>query len=131
MMHDGQNLVRNITSVREITVIVQFNASTAFGGQPWYCQDTIDLLVNEGSIDEIVIIGVDNTPDRIDELTYSCPNDNFMHYFPDTTLQSKREGKEIYISILLKRRSFLIFKTTTVSIFHKRIWVFWGPRLVG
>lgn len=55
-MHDGQNL---------------FNGSTAFGGQPWDCQDTIDTQVLSGQMEEIIVVGVDNTPDRINELTYS------------------------------------------------------------
>jgi predicted alpha/beta superfamily hydrolase len=55
LMHDGQNL---------------FNVSTsAFGS--WQCQDTINALVVQGSMRELVIVGVDNTPDRTDEYTYS------------------------------------------------------------
>jgi len=54
-MHDGQNL---------------FNLSTsAFGC--WYCQDTVDLYVTEGYMDEIIIVGVDNTDNRTNEYTYS------------------------------------------------------------
>eukprot|EP01116_Phalansterium_solitarium_P016094 TRINITY_DN3654_c1_g1_i3.p1 TRINITY_DN3654_c1_g1~~TRINITY_DN3654_c1_g1_i3.p1 ORF type:complete len:291 (-),score=118.40 TRINITY_DN3654_c1_g1_i3:215-1087(-) len=56
VMHDGQNL---------------FNASTSFAGVPWYCDKHVDQQVVEGNMDEIVIVGVDNTPDRINELTYS------------------------------------------------------------
>lgn len=55
IMHDGQNL---------------FNASTSFGGIAWGCDETIDELVVEGSMEEVLIIGVYNTPDRIDEYTY-------------------------------------------------------------
>jgi len=56
VMQDGQNL---------------FNASTAFGGTPWNCGSTIDQLVVQGAIDELLVIGVYNTPDRLDEYTYS------------------------------------------------------------
>lgn len=56
VMQDGQNL---------------FNASTAFGGMPWNCGSTIDQLVVQGAIDELLVIGVYNTPDRLDEYTYS------------------------------------------------------------
>lgn len=56
VMHDGENL---------------FNDSTSFGGIAWHCQDTIDLLVNEGQMDEVVILGVYNTLNRINEYTYS------------------------------------------------------------
>jgi len=56
LMHDGQNL---------------FNVSTSFGGIAWDCQDTVDRLVVEGFMEELIIIGVDNTAERIDEYTYS------------------------------------------------------------
>jgi len=63
LMHDGQNL---------------FNASTAFFGNPWYCQQTIDMLVNEGEMEELIIVGVDNTDNRINEYTYSYDNTEKM-----------------------------------------------------
>jgi predicted alpha/beta superfamily hydrolase len=56
VMHDGQNL---------------FNASTSFGGTAWNCQNTIDQQVVQGNMDEVLIIGAYNTPDRLDEYTYS------------------------------------------------------------
>uniref|UniRef100_A0A6B2LF31 Esterase n=1 Tax=Arcella intermedia TaxID=1963864 RepID=A0A6B2LF31_9EUKA len=55
-MHDGQNL---------------FNDSTSFGGRSWRCQDTVNRLVVTGDMDEIIIVGIDNTVNRTDELTYS------------------------------------------------------------
>jgi len=60
VMHDGQNL---------------FNASTSFGGIAWMCQDTINALVVEGVIDEVLIVGVYNTDDRTNEYTYSYAAD--------------------------------------------------------
>lgn len=36
-----------------------------------YCQDTLDLLITEGSMEEVFVVGVYNTPDRINEYTYS------------------------------------------------------------
>lgn len=56
IMHDGENL---------------FNDSTSFGGVAWRCQDTINRLVNEGSMQEILVVGLYNTAARIDEYTYS------------------------------------------------------------
>ena len=41
-----------------------FNASTSFSGVAWNVQDAADLLIMEGQIDELVIVGVDNTPER-------------------------------------------------------------------
>lgn len=55
-MHDGQNL---------------FNNSQAAFGTAWLIQDTINKLTAEGAMREIVVAGVWNTPDRINEYTYS------------------------------------------------------------
>jgi len=55
IMHDGQNL---------------FNASTSYAGVAWNCQNTINQQVVQGDMEEVLIIGVYNTPDRIDEYTY-------------------------------------------------------------
>jgi predicted alpha/beta superfamily hydrolase len=51
-MHDGQNL---------------FGAGGAFGS--WHVEDVVDALVLDGTIDPIVVVGVDNTPARMDEYT--------------------------------------------------------------
>jgi len=56
VMQDGQNL---------------FNASTSYAGVAWDCQDTVNSYVVQGLMEEVLIIGVYNTPDRIDEYTYS------------------------------------------------------------
>ena len=53
-MHDGQNL---------------FNPATAFGGQPWYAQDALNQGAESGAIREAIIVGVENTADRINEYT--------------------------------------------------------------
>jgi len=37
----------------------------------WRCGTTLDRLIVTGQMEELIVIGVDNTPDRIDELTYS------------------------------------------------------------
>ncbi len=55
-MHDGQNL---------------FNPATAFGGNPWYAQDALNHGAEIGSIREAIVVGIENTPDRIDEYTPS------------------------------------------------------------
>ena len=60
IMHDGQNL---------------FDPATAFLGNAWMIQNTLNpLIVNSNpdySISDLVVIGVDNTPDRLNEYTYS------------------------------------------------------------
>jgi predicted alpha/beta superfamily hydrolase len=53
-MHDGQNL---------------FDARTAAYGVEWGIDETVDHLVATGAMDEVIVVGVDNTPGRIDEYT--------------------------------------------------------------
>jgi predicted alpha/beta superfamily hydrolase len=53
-MHDAQNL---------------FSAATAFGGNEWMVDETLDAASEDGSIRETIVVGVENTAARIDELT--------------------------------------------------------------
>ena len=55
VMHDGQNL---------------FDSATAFMGNSWYCQNTLDSTIIGGSTDEVLVVGPYNTDDRNDEYTY-------------------------------------------------------------
>ena len=56
-MHDGQNL---------------FDAKTAAYGTEWGIDETVDKLVAEGKMAEIIVVGIDNTKDRMDEYTPCC-----------------------------------------------------------
>ncbi len=57
VMHDGQNL---------------FNASTSSFGTAWQCQGTLDALMIQGDMREIVVVGVYNIgANRTYEYTYS------------------------------------------------------------
>jgi len=78
LMHDGQNL---------------FNSSTAFGGTAWKCQYTLDVQIVEGNMEEIIVVGVYNTPDRLAEYTYSADpeygggkGDIYLNFLRDTVL---------------------------------------------
>ncbi len=53
-MHDGQNL---------------FDPSTAFGGNEWKVDETMDGAAEDGSIREAIVIGVENTSARMSEYT--------------------------------------------------------------
>jgi predicted alpha/beta superfamily hydrolase len=53
-MHDGQNL---------------FDPTLAFGGNEWKVDETLDAAAEDGSIEEIIVIGVENTAQRIYEYT--------------------------------------------------------------
>ncbi|MFO0665783.1 MAG: alpha/beta hydrolase-fold protein [Polyangiaceae bacterium] len=55
-MHDGANL---------------FDPNTAFGGVEWKVDETMNAGAESGAIREAIIIGVESTADRIDELTPS------------------------------------------------------------
>jgi predicted alpha/beta superfamily hydrolase len=56
-MHDGQNL---------------FDAKTAAYGVEWGIDETINRLVATGAMEEVIVVGIDNTPDRIPEYTPCC-----------------------------------------------------------
>jgi predicted alpha/beta superfamily hydrolase len=56
-MHDGQNL---------------FDAKTAAYGVEWGIDETVNHLVAIGAMDEVIVVGVDNTPGRIAEYTPCC-----------------------------------------------------------
>lgn len=56
-MHDGQNL---------------FDAKTAAYGVEWGVDETVNRLVATGIMQEVIVVGIDNTPDRIPEYTPCC-----------------------------------------------------------
>jgi enterochelin esterase-like enzyme len=56
-MHDGQNL---------------FEAQTSAFGVEWRVDETIDAAVAAGRMDEVIVVGVDNTGNRIWEYTPCC-----------------------------------------------------------
>ncbi len=53
-MHDGQNL---------------FDASTAAFGVEWEIDEHVDTLVEQGRLNEIIVVGIDNTSNRTAEYT--------------------------------------------------------------
>ncbi len=53
-MHDGQNL---------------FDASAAFGGNEWKVDETMDAAAEDGSAREAIVVGIENTADRMNEYT--------------------------------------------------------------
>jgi predicted alpha/beta superfamily hydrolase len=56
-MHDGQNL---------------FDANTAAYGVEWNIDEVADRMIANGSMQEVIIVGIDNTADRIAEYTPCC-----------------------------------------------------------
>jgi predicted alpha/beta superfamily hydrolase len=56
-LHDGQNL---------------FDAKTASFGVEWNIDEVADRMIANGSMQEVIIVGIDNTADRIAEYTPCC-----------------------------------------------------------
>ncbi len=57
-MHDGQNL---------------FDPATSFCGQDWKLDETAMLLMKRGIVEEFIVVGVANTPDRMEEYNLFRP----------------------------------------------------------
>jgi predicted alpha/beta superfamily hydrolase len=55
-IHDGNNL---------------FNPELAFGGYDWKVDETAERLITGGELRPMIIVGVANTPDRMDEYTWT------------------------------------------------------------
>ncbi len=53
-MHDGQNLM---------------DADSSAFGVEWGVDETASWLINEGTVEPLIIVGIDSTPDRMDEYT--------------------------------------------------------------
>jgi len=53
-MQDGQNL---------------FDTATSFAGVEWNADETAEKLINEGTINPVIIVGIYNSPDRTEEYT--------------------------------------------------------------
>ncbi len=75
-MHDGQNL---------------FDAGTAAFGVAWDVGTTMDRLIAGGAIEPAIVVGIDNTKDRMDEYTPCCDPkhgggkiDAYMAFIVDT-----------------------------------------------
>ncbi|MEX1276079.1 MAG: alpha/beta hydrolase-fold protein [Bacteroidota bacterium] len=51
-LHDGQNM---------------FDPTTSFLGYDWQADETVDALIRTGRIEEIIMVGLSNTPDRLSE----------------------------------------------------------------
>lgn len=64
-MHDGQNV---------------FDPQTSTLGIAWEADRTAGRLIGEGRIEEIIIVAVNHTPDRIREYSDSPPGRNYMRF---------------------------------------------------
>lgn len=64
-MHDGQNLIDPVTS---------------FMGIDWQVDETITRLIKAGRLKEIIVVGIDNTKDRLEEYSDSEKGNNYIKF---------------------------------------------------
>ncbi|MFH0735189.1 MAG: alpha/beta hydrolase-fold protein [bacterium] len=87
-MHDGQNI---------------FNPQTASFGYDWQIDETADSLIKQGKIPPFIIVGINNTPDRMLEYTNSDLGYKYMKYivedlkpFIDSTYRTLKNRDNCY-----------------------------------
>ena len=64
-MHDGQNV---------------FDPKTSFLGYDWRADEVADSMIRAGALEEIIIVGINNTPDRIEEYTHTPLGRNYAKF---------------------------------------------------
>lgn len=64
-MHDGQNIM---------------DPKTAYVGKDWRVDETVLKLIRQKKIKEIIVVGIYNTPDRLDEYSWSEKGQNYLRF---------------------------------------------------
>jgi predicted alpha/beta superfamily hydrolase len=64
-MHDGQNIM---------------DPKTAYIGIDWQVDETAARLIKSGDLREIIIVGINNTPERLEEYSDSEKGRNYMKF---------------------------------------------------
>lgn len=67
-MHDGQNIM---------------DPKTAYIGVDWQVDETVMRLIKAGRLQEIIIVGIYNTPERLEEYSDSPKGRNYMKFITD------------------------------------------------
>lgn len=67
-MHDGQNI---------------FDPKTSYAGKDWQVDETVSKLIKQKKISEIIIVGIYNTPDRLDEYSWSEKGQNYLKFLTE------------------------------------------------
>ncbi|MFD2512889.1 alpha/beta hydrolase-fold protein [Pontibacter locisalis] len=87
-MHDGQNI---------------FDPSTSSFGTDWQIDETADSLIRIGAIEPVIIVGINNTPDRSEEYTPGKKGSAYMDFvvntvkpFIDQTYRTKKEREHTF-----------------------------------
>lgn len=64
-MHDGQNL---------------FDPKTSYAGMDWRVDETVSKLIKQNRINEIIVVGINNTNDRLDEYSDTLKGHNYISF---------------------------------------------------
>ena len=64
-MHDGQNIM---------------DPRTAYIGVDWQVDENISRLIKSGDLQEIIVVGIYNTPERLEEYSDSVKGKNYMKF---------------------------------------------------
>jgi predicted alpha/beta superfamily hydrolase len=64
-MHDGQNLI---------------DPKTSFAGKDWQVDETVTRLISEFKIREIIVVGIYNTKDRLEEYSDSAKGEKYSKF---------------------------------------------------
>ena len=64
-MHDGQNII---------------DPKTAYVGKDWRVDETVMKLIKQKKIKEIIVVGIYNSPDRLDEYSWSEKGQNYLKF---------------------------------------------------
>lgn len=62
-MHDGQNL---------------FDPNTSYSGEHWRVSETVTKLLKQGRISDLIVVGIYNTKDRLDEYDWSKKGQDYL-----------------------------------------------------
>jgi predicted alpha/beta superfamily hydrolase len=67
-MHDGQNIM---------------NPKTSFKGTDWRVDETLTKLIEEDKIEEVIVVGIYSTPDRLEEYSDSEKGEKYIKFVID------------------------------------------------
>lgn len=63
-MHDGQNL---------------FDPNTSYAGKHWKVSETVSRLIKQKKISDLIVVGIYNTQDRLDEYDWSAKGKEYLN----------------------------------------------------
>ena len=99
-MHDGQNIM---------------NPDTSFAGVDWQVDETVSRLIKANMIEEIIIVGIYNTSDRLKEYSYGKTGIKYMKFvseelkeFVDSNYRTEKNNSAVMGSSMGGLISFLI-----------------------